>query len=70
MYIYIYICGCILISIEVVLFSETAEIRHGQSEAAKPLQTILAKHSQKMSAEDKDTFEAPEIWGFQGIRRK
>jgi hypothetical protein len=52
------------------LFSETAEIRHGQSEAAKPLQTILAKHSQKMSAEDKDTFEAPEIWGFQGIRRK
>lgn len=26
--------------------------------AAKPLQTILAKHSQKMSAEDKDTFEA------------
>lgn len=26
--------------------------------AAKPLRTILAQHSQKMSAEDKDTFEA------------
>lgn len=43
---------------EVAKNQEGTAFLQSREGAAKPLQTILAKHSQKMSAEDKDTFEA------------